>query len=128
MTDDLRNRLRRRIQGTDVDAVQRAERPQMLDFRPTDGSRLALPYLSLRRVEFSPDEQPPLTIEFSSHTITIDGTQLETAYLAVITQSVLSLIERSPRGPEPDDGDVVVESLRIERKGTPHARDEVLDD
>lgn len=116
MTSDRRKQLHQTITGASNESVRRSASPQMLDLNPRRGSRIALPYMMLRRVEYNPDASPPLTIEFSSHVVGVDGSNLESVYLAVITQSALSLIERSLRASEATPGDVTVESLSIEAK------------
>lgn len=116
MAPDQYDFLQRSMFEPDRDSLQSGHRPTMLDIRPRNGARLALPYTALRKVEYDPDAMPPLTITFSSHVVTVEGRHLESLYLAVVGQRAQAVVEQNPRHDEEADGVVWIESLRITEK------------
>lgn len=93
LNDDLIDQLRRAILGQELSSVVSGVVPSMLDIRPQRGSWLALPYRSLAQVEYQPDGKPPLRLEFGSHTVDIEGSNLEGVYLAVVGQRATIISE-----------------------------------
>lgn len=116
MAPDQSDFLQRSMFEPDRDSLQSGHRPTMLDIRPRNKARLALPYTALRKVEYDPDANPPLTITFSSHVVTVEGRHLESLYLAVVGQRAQAIVEQNPRHDEEPDGVVWIESLRITEK------------
>lgn len=108
--------LHRSMFEPDRESLQSGLRPPMLDIRPRSGARLALPYTALRQVEFDPDVRPPLVITFSSHVVSVDGRNLESLYLALVSHRAQSIIEQNPRHEEDGQNGVWIESLRIKKK------------
>lgn len=93
MNDDLLDQLRQAILGQELSSVVSGVVPWMLDIRPQRGSWLALPYRTLAQVEYQPDGKPPLRLEFGTHTVDIEGSNLEGVYLAVVGQRATIISE-----------------------------------
>ena len=115
--DERSQELRRAIHGDEHASVESMPRPMMLDIRPRKGPWIALPYLALRRVEYDPDRRPAVLIEFSSHTIEVQGRKLEGLYLAVVGQRASVLSEVQELYIEDDrEGAAVIQKLTIRKK------------
>ncbi|MAY74809.1 MAG: hypothetical protein CMJ31_08885 [Phycisphaerae bacterium] len=115
--DERSQELRRAIHGDEHASVESMPRPMMLDIRPSKGPWVALPYIALRRVEYDPDRRPAVLIEFSSHTIEVQGRKLEGLYLAVVGQRASVLSEVQELYIEDDrEGTAVIQKLTIQKK------------
>jgi hypothetical protein len=77
MDSDKLEELRRAIKAEQDDSATLEAAPRMLDIRTLKRGWLALPYESLRRVEFDPDSKVPLRIHFSSHILELQGRNLQ---------------------------------------------------
>lgn len=115
-SEPVRDQIRRALHDDHNESLRTGERPPMLDIRPSRGAWLALPYLSLREVKYDPDAKPPLTIEFSSYMVEVEGHRLEGLYHALVGQraSVLAAVQAL----YVDDGETrpVVERVVVKRK------------
>ena len=116
MEHDPREELRRAVHGDENESLRSAERPAMLDIRPSRGGWLALPYMTLRQVEFNPDGRPQLRIEFSSHVVEVVGRDLEGLYLAVVGQRASVISEVQGLYVDEERAGPVVERLTIRKK------------
>ena len=112
---ELHSQLRKTILGDDQASIEAMPMPRMLDLRPARGAWIALPYQSLRGIEYDPDRKPSLTIEFSSHVIEVTGRNLQSVYTAVVGHRASVLAEVSEMYVE-EEGTVFIERLGIRRK------------
>ena len=112
---ELHSKLRKTILGDDQASMEAMPMPRMLDLRPARGAWMALPYQSLRGVEYDPDRNPSMTIEFSSHVIEVTGRNLQSVYTAVVGHRAAVLAEVSELYIE-EEGAVFIERLVIRRK------------
>ncbi|TVS01938.1 MAG: hypothetical protein EA423_09565 [Phycisphaerales bacterium] len=109
--------LRRAIRAEEDGSASLAAAPPMLDIRTLDKGWLALPYVSLRKVEFDPRAKPPLRITFSSYTLELEGRNLQALYRAVATHRLEQLREVGERHDTAGPDEPVVYKLTIvERK------------
>ncbi|MFG0305754.1 MAG: hypothetical protein ACF8Q5_06020 [Phycisphaerales bacterium JB040] len=115
---ELHSTLRKTILGDDQASMEAMPMPRMLDLRPARGAWMALPYQSLRGVEYIPDRNPSMTIEFSSHVIEVTGRNLQSVYTAVVGHRASVLAEVSELYIE-EEGAVFIERLVIRRKRAP---------
>ena len=120
---ELHSQLRKTILGDDQASIEAMPMPRMLDFRPARGPWLALPYQSLRRVEYDPDRNPSLSIEFSSHIIEVTGRNLQSVYTAVTGHRASVLAEVSEMYIE-EEGAVFIERMTIRKKRAGGEEDE----
>ena len=120
MDSDQLNELRRVIKAEQDDSATLEAAPRMLDIRTLKKGWLALPYESLRRVEFDPDDKVPLRIFFSSHILELQGRNLQAVYRAVVSKRLGQLREVGERHDTGGLNDAVVHVLTI----TENAKDD----
>ncbi|QKK08612.1 MAG: hypothetical protein HND58_10855 [Planctomycetota bacterium] len=116
MESDKLNELRRAILAEQDDSATLDAAPRMLDIRTLKKGWLALPYESLRRVEFDPDGKVPLRIYFSSHILELQGRNLQAVYRAVASKRLGQLREIGERHDTGEPNDAVVHVLTITEK------------
>jgi len=116
MESDKLNELRRAILAEQDDSATLDAAPRMLDIRTLKKGWLALPYESLRRVEFDPDGKVPLRIYFSSHILELQGRNLQAVYRAVVSKRLGQLREIGERHDTGEPNDAVVHVLTITEK------------
>lgn len=125
MDSDKLEALRRAIKAEQDDSATLEAAPRMLDIRTLKKGWLALPYESLRRVEFDPDSEVPLRIHFSSHILELQGRNLQAVYRAVASKRLGQLREVGERHDTGEPNDAVVHVLTIteKAKGDPETGD-----
>lgn len=116
MDSDKLEELRRAIKAEQDDSATLEAAPRMLDIRTLKRGWLALPYESLRRVEFDPESKVPLRIHFSSHILEMQGRNLQAVYRAVASKRLGQLREVGERHDTGDPNDAVVHVLTITEK------------
>lgn len=124
METEKLNELRRIIRAEQDDSATLETAPPMLDIRTLKKGWLALPYDSLRRVEFNPDGKPPLRVHFSSHILELQGRNLQTVYRALASKRLGQLREVGERHDTGQKDDAVVHVLTIVDKGVDKGVDE----
>lgn len=110
--DDLRRAVLAEEEGSAVLSTA----PPMLDIRTLNQGWLALPYETLRRVEYREDQSPPLRVYFSSHVLELDGRNLQALYRLLISKRLDQLREIGERHDVAGQDDPVVHSLKIHSK------------
>lgn len=113
-------RLSQTLEEVNTDSFVKGNRPALVEFVTHRGVRLALPYLALRKIEFEPDRDHPLTVTFSSHVIRLKGQGLITLHQLLLAQSLMTVLERSERYMQEESQSVRVTSLQIVPKRPAH--------
>lgn len=113
-------RLTQTLEAVNTDSFVKGNRPALIEFVTHRGTRLALPYLALRMIEFVPDRDHPLVITFSSHVVRLKGQGLITLHQLLLAQTLMSVLERSERYAEEGSQSVRVTSLQIAAKRQTH--------
>jgi hypothetical protein len=113
-------RLSQTLEEVNTDSFVKGNRPALVEFVTRRGVRLALPYLALRKIEFEPDRDHPLTVTFSSHVIRLKGQGLITLHQLLLAQSLMTVMERSERYMQEESQSVRVTSLQIVPKRPTH--------
>lgn len=116
MESDKLDELRRAIKAEQGDSATLETAPPMLDIRTLKKGWLALPYESLRRVEFDPESRVPLQIHFSSHILELQGRNLQAVYRAVVSKRLGQIREVGERHDTGEPNDAVVHVLTITEK------------
>ena len=111
--DELRRAIRAEEDGS---ASLAAAAPPMLDIRTLDRGWFALPYVSLRKVEFDHRAKPPLRITFSSYTLELEGRNLQVLYRAVASHRLEQLREVGERHDAAGPDEPVVYKLTVVKK------------